>query len=164
MLIGLLGILTGTFLCYLGVHAGHIFVHSTNSRRTCIQWIGSSLICGFFGLLLSEGGRSDSWIPINKNLWSLTFIFILASLAFLILTIFYLLVDVYKVFTGEPCLWLGMNSIVLYIGHEVCSRSFPIRFQVNNTHASLLALDIYSVLCWTLVAGIMYYKGTFIAI
>ncbi|CAF2656179.1 unnamed protein product [Rotaria sp. Silwood2] len=161
---GLLGILTGTLLCYLGVQAGHSFVFSTRVRRVCAQWIASSLICGFLGLLLSEGGHSDSWIPINKNLWSLSFIFILASLAFIILTILYLLVDVYKCFTGEPWLWLGMNSIVLYVGHDVCSQSFPVQFEVKKTHAKLLAVHVYGALFWALIAGIMYYKKIFIAI
>ncbi|CAF3427532.1 unnamed protein product [Rotaria sp. Silwood1] len=49
----------------------------------------------------------DGWIPINKNLWSFSFILVLAGLAFIILTILYLLIDVYKWFTGEPFLWLG---------------------------------------------------------
>ena len=130
-----MGILTGTLLCYLGVQAGHSFAYSTRIRRVCAHWIVSGLICGFLGLILSKGGHSESWIPINKNLWSLSFIFILSSLAFIILTILYLLVDVYKLFTGEPLLWLGMNSIVIYCGHEICSSSFPIQFQVDETHA-----------------------------
>ncbi|UJR37519.1 hypothetical protein I4U23_030221 [Adineta vaga] len=161
---GLLGILSGIFLCYLGAHAGHCFAYSTRVIRTCALWIGSGLICGFFGLLLSEGGQSNSWIPINKNLWSLSFIFVLASLAFIILTILYLLVDVYQLFTGEPWLWLGMNSIVLYVGHDICSRSFPVQFKVNETHKELLAIHAYGVLWWIIIAGIMYYKKIFIAI
>ena len=164
LLIGLLGILTGTILCYLGVQAGHSFVYSGSVRRVCAHWFISGLFCGCLGLLLSNGARSDSWIPINKNLWSLSFILILASLAFLILTILYLLVDIYKWFTGEPWLWLGMNSIVLYVGHDICSRSFPIQFKVNETHAGLLALHIYGVTFWNLIAGIMYYKKIFVVV
>ncbi|CAF3119115.1 unnamed protein product [Rotaria socialis] len=162
---GLLGILTGILLCYLGVQAGHSFAHSTRIRRVCAHWLTFGFVCGSIGLLLSKGGNSDSWIPINKNLWSLSFVLILAGLAFLILTIFYLLIDVCKWFTGEPFLWLGMNSIVIYVGHEVCSKSFPIQFQVEEaTHAQLLAMHLYGVLFWTIVAGLMYRKKIFIAI
>ena len=161
---GILGVFTGIFLCYLGAHAGHCFAYSTRVFRTCTLWVISGLICGFFGLLLSKGGQSESWIPINKNLWSLSFIFVLAGLAFIILTILYLLVDVKQWFTGEPWLWLGMNSIVLYVGHEICSRSFPIQFQVDNTHKELLAVHAYGVFCWIIIAGILYYKKIFIAI
>ena len=159
-----MGILSGTLLCYLGVQAAHSFAYSTRVRRVCIQWIISGLICGSLGLLLSKGGQSESWIPINKNMWSLSFIFILAGLAFIILTILYLLVDVYKLFTGEPWLWLGMNSIVIYCGHEICSDKFPIQFLVNQTHAELLAVHVYGVTWWIIIAGVMYYKKIFIAI
>ncbi len=164
LFLGLLGILTGILLCYIGVQAGHSFVYSTRVRRVCAQWLVSSFICGFLGLLLSNGGHSESWIPINKNLWSLSFIFVLSSLAFIILTVLYLLVDVYKLFTGAPWLWLGMNSIVIYVGHAICSDKFPIQFRVNQTHSELLALHVYGVMWWILISGIMYYKKIFIAI
>lgn len=163
-LIGLLGTLTGIFLCYLGVHAAHCFIYSTRVRHVCIQWVVSGLICGFFGLLLSKGGHSESWIPINKNLWSLTFIFVLSSLAFFNLTILYLLVDVYKVFTGEPWLWLGMNSIVIYCGHDICGGRFPVQFDVDNTHTKQIAMNFYGSMFWAIVAGILYYNKIFIAI
>jgi heparan-alpha-glucosaminide N-acetyltransferase len=162
--LGLLGVLTGILLCYLGVQAAHSFAYSTRVRRVCSQWILSGVICGIIGLVLSKGGHSESWIPINKNLWSLSFVLVLASLAFFILTVLYLLVDVAQWFTGEPWLWLGMNSIVLYVGHDICADKFPIQFQVDSTHAKQLALHAYGVTFWMLVACVMYYKKIFIAI
>ncbi|CAF1406663.1 unnamed protein product [Adineta ricciae] len=162
---GILGILTGTLLCYLGVQAGHSFAHATRIVRVCAHWIISGLVCGGIGLALSKGGQSDSWIPINKNLWSLSFILVLASLAFFILTLLYLLVDVYSGFTGEPFLWLGMNSIVIYVGHEVCAKLFPVQFRVEETrHWQLMIMHLYGVIFWIIVAGVMYRKKTFIAI
>ncbi|CAF4797975.1 unnamed protein product [Rotaria socialis] len=161
---GILGILTGTLLCYLGVQAGHIFIHCTRTSRICAYWILSGIICGSLGLILSHGGHSNSWIPINKNLWSLTFVLILASLAFFIVTILYLLVDVYRWFTGAPFLWLGMNSIVIYIAHGRFGTSFPVQFLDNNTHVEELAMHLYGSFFWSFVAGFMYYKKVFIAI
>jgi len=156
-----LGVLTGILLCYLGVQAGHSFAHSTRICRVCAHWFISGLICGSIGLALSKGG----WIPINKNLWSLSFILVLAGLAFIILTILYLIVDVYNWFTSEPFIWLGMNSIVIYVGHEVCSKTFPIQFQVEETrHWQLITMHLYGVLFWTVIAGLMYRKKMFIAI
>jgi hypothetical protein len=58
-----------------------------------------------------------------------------------------------------------MNSIVIYVGHESCSKAFPIQFQVEETtHAQLFAMHLYGVLFWTVVAGLMYRKKFFIAI
>jgi heparan-alpha-glucosaminide N-acetyltransferase len=159
-----MGNLTGILLCYLGVQAGRIFVHSSRIRRLCIQWIVLGIICGSLGLILSNGGHSDSWIPINKNLWSLTFVLILSSLAFLILTVLYLVVDVYQWFTGAPFLWLGMNSIAIYMGHGLFAISFLVQFNVSNTHAAQLAVNLYGAFFWSFVAGLMYYKKFFVAI
>lgn len=151
-------------MCYLGVQAAHIFIHCTSVRRICINWFVWGVICGSLALILSHGGHSNSWIPINKNLWSLTFVLSLASLAFFILTILYLLVDVYQYFTGAPFLWLGMNSIVIYVCHEWFASTFPVQFAVGNTHAKQLAVHLYGAFFWSFVAGIMYYKRIFIAI
>jgi heparan-alpha-glucosaminide N-acetyltransferase len=162
--LGILGNLTGVLLCYLGVQAGHIFVHSTSVRRICIQWVIFGIICGTIGLILSNGGVSNSWIPINKNMWSLTFVLILSSLGFFNLTILYLLVDVRQWFTGAPFLWLGMNSIAIYICHDRFAYSFPVQWDVNSTHAEQLAVHLYGAFFWSFVAGFMYYKKIFIAI
>ena len=159
-----MGILTGILLCYLGVQAGHSFVYCTRPRRICIHWIVSGIACGSLSLILSHGGHSNSWIPINKNLWSLTFVLALASLAFFILTILYLLVDVHQWLNGTPFLWLGMNSIVIYICHDRFSASFPVQFGVDKTHAKQLAVHLYGALFWSFIAAFMYYKKIFVAI
>ena len=124
----------------------------------------SAVICGTLGLILSNGGHSDGWIPINKNLWSLTFVLINASLAFIILTIFYLFIDVRRWLTGAPFFWLGMNSITIYIGHIVLSNRFPVQIRVEKTHAKLMAVSLYGVFFWTFIAGLMYWKKVFIAV
>ncbi len=162
--LGIMGNLTGILLCYLGVQAGHIFVYSTRVRRTCAHWLVWGIICGCLGLGLSHGGHSDSLIPINKNLWSLTFVLTLASLGFIVLTILYLLVDVRQWFTGAPFLWLGMNSIAIYICHDRFEYLFPVQFQVNNTHAEQLAVHLYGAFFWSIFAGFLYYKKIFIAL
>ncbi|CAF2936916.1 unnamed protein product [Rotaria sp. Silwood2] len=162
--LGILGILTGILMCYLGVHAGHVFVRSTCVRRMCTNWLVSGIICGSIGLVLSKGGHSNGWIPINTNLWSLSFIFVVAGLAFLILTILYLLVDVKQWFNGAPFLWLGMNSIVIYVGHMFLEGSFPVQFEVDETHVKLMAVNMYGAFFWTLVAALMFHKKIFIAI
>jgi hypothetical protein len=43
----------------------------------------------------------------------LSFILALAGMAFLLLTIMYLLVDVANVWTGSPLIYVGMNPILV---------------------------------------------------
>ena len=57
-----------------------------------------------------------------------------------------------------------MNSIVIYLGHEVFEDYFPVQWSVASTHASLLAMHVYGAALWTFLAAVMYYKKVFIAI
>lgn len=58
-----------------------------------------------------------------------------------------------------------MNSIVVYVEYKVCSKTFPIQFQVElSTHSQLLAMHLYGVLVWMIIASLMYRKKFFIAI
>jgi len=60
--------------------------------------------------------------------------------------------------------YTGMNSIVIYICHEVFREYFPVQFQVPETHAAQLALCIWGTTFWLVVAACLYYKNIFIAI
>lgn len=162
--IGSLGTLTGIVLCYLGVQSAHIYVHIRNIRRRCICWAILAIVCGSIGLILSNGGQSNGWIPINKNLWSLSFVLIDATLAFIVLILFYLLIDIKQYLTLPPFIWLGMNSIVIYVAHKLFRDRFPVQFPVESTHAKQMALQLYGVFFWTFIAGLMYFKKLFITV
>jgi hypothetical protein len=56
-----------------------------------------------------------------------------------------------------------MNSIVIYICQDVFA-TFPAQFEVDETHAKQLAMDLYGSFFWTIFAGWMYYKKIFIAL
>jgi hypothetical protein len=58
-----------------------------------------------------------------------------------------------------------MNSIIIYVGHEIRSKIYPVQFQVEETtHVQLFAMHLYGTLFWTVVADLMYHKKNFIAI
>ena len=151
--------LTGTVLCYLGVQTAHIYIHIQNVRRRCISWFVLSIICGSIGLILAI-----TWIPINKNLWSLSFVLVDGSVALLILTLFYLISDVGQYLTLAPFVWLGMNSIVIYMSHKLLKTCFPVQFAVERTHAKQMALQIYGVFFWTFIAAMMFFRKVFITV
>ena len=58
----------------------------------------------------------------------------------------------------------GMNSIVVYVCHEVFSNYFPITWKVPDTHTCNMALHVWGVSLWVAMSAFMYYKGVFIAI
>ncbi|XP_068752602.1 heparan-alpha-glucosaminide N-acetyltransferase-like [Montipora capricornis] len=55
------------------------------------RWICWSVLLGGITLILT-GLNNDSVIPINKNLWSVSFIFATGDMAFLLLSFCYLLI------------------------------------------------------------------------
>ena len=62
---------------------------------------------------------NEGWNPINKNLWSLSFVLMAGGLGFLMLALLYYIVDVRGWWWGSPLREAGMNSITLYVGHQV---------------------------------------------
>jgi heparan-alpha-glucosaminide N-acetyltransferase len=48
------------------------------------------------------------------------------------LTITYVLVDLLRVWTGFPFRQLGMNSILIYVGHDILGGFFPFRCRHHN--------------------------------
>lgn len=165
---GLLGCLTTCVLAYLGMATGHIFIHYSEPLKRIARLVFYALLWGSIGLTLAliggPGGGvvfDGGWIPINKSLWSLSFVLVTASMSLVAFALLYILIDVYDVYTGAPFVYLGRNSIVVYLGHEILSGSFPL-FKVPRQHAYLLAINIYWVAIWTIIAAIMDYKKVYI--
>ena len=57
-----------------------------------------------------------------------------------------------------------MNSIAVYLCSEIFVQFFPVTWDVPNTHAAQLAMDMWGVSVWVLMAFALHYKGIFIAI
>ena len=104
-------------------------------------------------------------IPVNKNLWSLSFVLTLASMAFFLLTVMYLSIDVYNFWEGSPFFYAGMNSILLYCGHEICADLFPFSWvTITDTHAEKLFMNLWGMSLWVTISYIFYRKGIFVSV
>lgn len=97
----------------------------------------------------------------KNNFRSLSFILSLASIGTFVLTIMYVLIDILDIYSGTPFLYLGRNSITIYISHMVFQDNFP-NFLVPNKHPYLLGNVLYCVSVWCIVAAIMDYKKVYI--
>ena len=73
-----------------------------------LRWTVWAAILGLAAAALAGFSLNDGPIPINKNLWSLSFILATGAMAFFLLTLLYLMVDVYKFWAGAPLLYPGM--------------------------------------------------------
>ncbi len=80
----------------------------------------------------------------------------MAGLAFLMFTMCYYLVDVKKSWGGWPFIYIGMNSLAIYISHEIFSQYFPFSFKNNGSHSSMLFSNLLGVFSWLNVAYVLH--------
>ena len=102
---GLLGILTGNFL--------------KNNSMTQTRKVGAMAIAGIIFLALAQLWNLD--FPINKNLWTSSFVLNVGGYSLLLLALFYYIIDVrgYKKWSFFFRI-IGMNSILIYMsGHFI---------------------------------------------
>ena len=97
---GILGTLTSIFLAHLGCQSGRVMLFHKSPKRQIIVWSAWIIIylSLFFGL--TQGDIIDGLIPVNKNIWTFTFSLISGVTGLGIFIIFYLLTDVYGLWTG----------------------------------------------------------------
>lgn len=162
---GLLGILTSCFMCFLGLQAGKILLTYSDWKSRIRRFLVWGLVLGVIAVILCYGQKDGGPIPINKNLWSLSFVICLSSFAFFLFSFCYLTIDVYKVWSGAPFYYPGMNAIVLYMGHEMinqpCRRFWGVE---PNSHMAYMGINVADTAVWILLAYFLYFKNVFISI
>jgi predicted acyltransferase len=152
---GLLGILTGNFL------KNNPMEGSKKSLRMAIV--------GVIFIIISLIWNID--FPINKNLWSSSFVMIVGGISLLLLSLFYYIIDVlgyqkwaffFKV--------IGMNSILIYLsGHfinwEYTTRSlFTWLVQIiGNPYNDVALVICYVGVKWAFLY-FLYKKKTFLSV
>lgn len=94
---------------------------------------------------------------------SLSFVMVTSSFAFFLLSFVYLLTDVKNWWTGKPFLFAGMNALLMYIGHQITSGLFPVRWYPHNygedprrSHFIALLSDLWGVGIWISISYYWY--------
>ena len=99
----------------IGVLTGHWLRNQKNARKL----IGGM---GLFGILGMVGGEIwNRWLPINKNLWTSSFVLFSGGFALLFVSLLYWMVEV-KRWRGAwtmPILVFGMNAIAGFVADSL---------------------------------------------
>ncbi|KAG7390117.1 hypothetical protein PHYPSEUDO_008820 [Phytophthora pseudosyringae] len=145
---------------------------TTNDRQ-----IRHLLACGGGLALLSIviGGLwvfpRGPWIPLNKNLCSLSYVLLSSGLAAWLFALLVRLIDGEGrvKWSGAPCISVGKNSIFIYVMHEVCQHfspfaAKPLKAGEAVPHFELLLYNLVGVLTWMVVAQWMDLREIFIKI
>lgn len=165
---GIISTLPSIATALLGVLAGQIL----RLRTSLMERIVPLMVTG--SLLVFAALASSHWMPINKKLWTVSFVLLMAGLDFVAFGIALWLVDVrgHKQI-AQPLIIVGMNALVVYVASELLPPlldfgSISGRFYkavlvpiVSPANASLLYALIYTSLMFAL-AYVMYRRCWFV--
>jgi predicted acyltransferase len=152
---GLAGIITGTFLRR----------HSTSAEKKSVYMA----LAGGVSLMLAQLWNLD--FPINKNLWSSSFVLHTVGFSLLLMSLFYWIIDV-KGYQRWAFFFkvIGMNSILIYMSGKVISWSFANKgiFQwvgdLIGDPYNAVAMAITAVLLKWVFLRFLYQKNIFLKI
>lgn len=177
---------------------GHLYktVHDPEGLLSTLPAICNALLGIYAGTLLRKDGRSVShekktgrllalgaalvvagciWdfiFPINKNLWTSSFMLVTGGLSLLLLAVFYWIIDV-KGFQKWTFFFtvIGMNSILIYLAGEFIDFEYAAKFFFGGLvgflsedwlRSTLLATGVLAVK-WAFLY-FMYKKKTFLRV
>lgn len=103
---GLLSTIPAIASSLLGIFTGLILTSKQEKKATILMGIG--------GAMLIIGHFWDVFFPINKALWTSSFVLVTAGWANLILALIYYMTDVKGIQFGSIFRYAGANAIILY--------------------------------------------------
>lgn len=161
---GVLGSINSVLMAFLGLQAGKILLHYRDVPKSVIsRFLIWGLFLGVISAVLTKCSTEKGFIPVNKNLWSLSYVTTLACFAFVLLVLVYYTIDVKKWWSGAPFFYPGMNSILVYVGHEVFEDYFPFRWRMvdSQSHTEHLIQNVVATSLWVIISYILYRKRIF---
>jgi predicted acyltransferase len=102
--------------CLSGVLVGQVLAKSKLNKSVSLLVIAA--------LLLIHGYVLNIWFPINKAIWSSSFVLVTSGWATLILVIIYFLTDILNLKFGFLFKSVGMNAITIYFLSSFISKVF----------------------------------------
>ena len=163
---GLLAKVTGVVTAMLGVFAGELLRRKDlpGTRKT-------ALLFGAGGVALALCLVWRPWCPVNKKIWTSTFVLAAGAYSYLMLAVFYWIIDV-RGWRGWTFFFrvIGMNSITIYIMMRFIPFPSISKFfftgvaGLGNAHWSALVLLLGQVALEWLVLWHLYRKGTFLKV
>jgi len=178
---GILSTMGALATTLLGVLSGHLV---RCKDRTPIEKVAHMFIAGI--ACLTIGWAWDAWFPINKSLWTSSYVFFTAGLGLQFLALCYWLVDMKgSKWWTKPFVIFGVNAIVLFVGTGVMARLMGLikvpkgdgttqaiqSYIYNYAYASWLSPNNASLACaisfillWLFLLWLLYRKNIVIKI
>lgn len=110
---GLLSTIPAIATALLGVFTG-TFLNTKSNRLSLVRKAFYLLIAGI--ILVSLGLLWNLVFPVNKNMWTSSFVLVAGGFSLVLFSFFYYIIDV-KTYQkwSLPFIWIGTNSILIYV-------------------------------------------------
>jgi predicted acyltransferase len=177
---GILSTIGALATTLIGVLTGHLL----RSRRTAQEKVAAMFVAGVAGVV--AGWAWNSWFPVNKALWTSSYVLLTAGMALQLLAACYWLIDIqgYKRWS-LPFRIFGTNALAVFFLTGLTARLLtlikltgadgkPIALQTvifKNLFASWaspinasLAFAVCFVLIWLGLTALLYRRGIFIKV
>lgn len=163
---GLLSTLPAIVTAMLGMFTGEFIRREGITGRRKTGWIAAAGV-----LLLIVGLAFSGVLPINKKLWSSTFVCVVGSYSLLMFALFYYLIDVrgwrrWTLFFRV----VGLNSITIYLAQRIVGFGHISEFFLGGVAskcpeawAAVVNSAGYVAVCW-LFLYFLYRKGVFLKV
>ena len=166
-----LGLFPAVVTAWLGMFAGDIVRNPcwSGNRKSVLLLISAVVSLGV-GLLIAKCFGSYSF-PINKKLWSPSFVLVVGSYSFAIFALFYWLIDVKRCWRRTLFFRvIGLNSITIYLAQPILGFSSINRFFFGglagclpSAAGAVLQGATYVALCWVFLY-FLYRKNVFLKV
>lgn len=142
---GLLSLLPAVVTAMLGMFTGELVrKEGPGGNRKTLMMLGAAAVMLIAGLVWSK------WFPINKKLWSSSFVLVVGAYSLAMFALFYWIIDV-KGWDGWilPFQVVGMNSITIFMAPRI----------INFRYATDFFLKGVQELCSPELGKVIWYVG-----
>ncbi|XP_059585754.1 heparan-alpha-glucosaminide N-acetyltransferase isoform X2 [Alligator mississippiensis] len=164
---GVLGTINSVVMAFFGLQAGKItLLYRKQPLSILKRFLIWAVLLGIISAILTKCTQNEGFIPVNKNLWSLSFVTTLSCFSFILLGLMFYVIDVKNWWDGQPFIYPGMNSFFVYVGHSILGSYFPFNWEMKfpDSHAEPLFQDLLGTSLWVFVAYFLYRKKFFLKI
>ncbi|QHO46396.1 hypothetical protein HN51_015923 [Arachis hypogaea] len=109
---GLLSSISAVMSGTIGIHYGHVLINFKGHRERLKQWVSMGFVLLIIAIIL----HFTNAIPINKQLYSFSYVCFTAGAAGIVFSGLYIVIDVWGIRTPFLFLeWIGMNAMLVFV-------------------------------------------------
>ncbi|GAU11485.1 hypothetical protein TSUD_344750 [Trifolium subterraneum] len=177
---GILSSISAILSTIIGLHYGHVLIHFQDHLSRLKQWLLLGLALLTLGFVL----HFTHAIPLNKQLYTLSYVCVTSGAAALVFSAFYLMVDIWGLkILFLPFKWIGMNAMLVYVmaaegifagfinGWYYDDPRYTLVYWIqehvfirvwHSTRVGILLYVIFAeILFWAVIAGILHQLGIY---